>query len=587
MSAEASRTPAASSAPPPSGARLLGQILIEMKRITPEQLQEALETQKQTGELLGSILVEMDAIREEDVAFALGTQEGLETVDLENLEIPPEVIDKVDATMAKMYQVVPIRFENNTLTLAMANAQNVSAVDDLKFMVNCDIVAAVSNPAAVSQAIEKYYGNRSESIEDLMEELEGVEEVTEVHQAEGSATFSLDAIEQQAESAPVLKLVNLYLLQAIKAQASDIHLEPFEDDFKVRYRIDGALYEMMPPPRQLAPALAARIKVMANMDISETRLPQDNRIELSIGGKPIDLRVSTLPTKFGESIVMRVLDRSVVALDLEQIGMRESEFALFKQLIEKPNGIVLVTGPTGSGKTTTLYSALNHLNDMATKLITTEDPVEYDLDGIVQVQVNPEIGVTFASCLRSILRQDPDTILVGEIRDLETAQIAIQSSLTGHLVLSTLHTNDAPQTITRLVDMGVEPFLVSATLEAIVAQRLVRKICTPCKTDYTPTAEILSELNLTDQSIEGKKFYVGRGCENCNNTGYKGRFAVFEIMVIEDRIRDLVTKNAPTGELRDVARSLGMNTLRESGMLAVYDGTTSIEEVLKVTSLID
>jgi len=375
----------------------------------------------------------------------------------------------------------------------------------------------------------------------------------------------------------------MVLLQAVRDRGSDIHLEPFEHEFKVRYRVDGVLYEMMPPPIQLARAVISRVKVMSNLDIAETRLPQDGRIELNIGGNPVDLRVSTLPTMYGESVVMRVLDRSNVALNLEQIGLRSEELKLLRALLEKPNGIILVTGPTGSGKTTTLYSALNEMNTIDVKIITTEDPVEYDLEGIMQCQINEEIGVTFANCLRSILRQDPDKILVGEVRDLETAQIAVEASLTGHIVLSTLHTNDAPSAVTRLLDLGLEPFLITATLEAIVAQRLVRRICLNCRTPYEPTDEGLYELELTRSEIEGKQFFYGTGCKKCNGSGYKGRIAIFEIMVISDRVRDMIMNMASTAELRNVSKEEGMRMLRDSGLLHIYDGISTIEEVVKET----
>ena len=386
-----------------------------------------------------------------------------------------------------------------------------------------------------------------------------------------------------ANSAPVRKLLNYILYQAIRDRASDIHLEPFEDEFKIRYRVDGVLYELEAPPLHLATPLISRVKVMSGLDISETRVPQDGRIDLAIGGRPVDLRVSTLPTMFGESCVMRVLDRSVVSLDLHQIGLKDEDYDKIQQLIKLPHGIILVTGPTGSGKTTTLYSALNFVNDVAVKIITTEDPVEYDLEGIVQVQVNEEIGVTYGACLRSILRQDPDMILVGEIRDKETAQISVEASLTGHVVFSTLHTNDAPLAITRLVDIGVEPFLMAATLEAVVAQRLVRRVCVDCKEWYDPDIEILRELNLTPDQVAGKKFAYGKGCKLCNGTGYKGRVAIFEIMIISDAVRNHIMDSDSSSAIRDTARAEGMRTLRESGLMAIYEGTTTVEEVIRET----
>jgi len=398
-------------------------------------------------------------------------------------------------------------------------------------------------------------------------------------------TIDIGSIQEMVNYAPVIKLLNLILLQAIKDTSSDIHFEPFEDEFKVRYRVDGVLYEMVPPPKHLALAITSRIKVMSQLNIAETRLPQDGRIELRIAGRSVDLRISTLPTLFGESVVMRVLDRSVVALDLERIGMREDELKTLRQQIALPHGIILVTGPTGCGKTTTLYSCLNEANDIGVKIITTEDPVEYDLPGIMQVEIKESVGVTFALCLRHILRQDPDKILVGEIRDLETAEIAVRASLTGHIVFSTLHTNDAPSSVTRLLDMGLEPFLIAATLQSVVAQRLVRTICLACKVPYDPTEEMLAQLNMRPADVEGRRFHYGKGCESCNNTGYRGRTAVFEIMMISDRLRELITRQASTAAIREVAIEEGMRTMRGSGLLKIFDGVTTIEEVVRETLL--
>jgi type IV pilus assembly protein PilB len=389
------------------------------------------------------------------------------------------------------------------------------------------------------------------------------------------------------DAAPVRKLINMVFLLAIKDHSSDIHFEPFEDEYKMRYRCDGILYEMVPPPRHLAMAIASRIKVMSNLDIAERRLPQDGRIELNVGGNPVDMRVSVLPTMFGESVVIRVLDRTVVSLDLNKVGIDPTMLLQFRQLIHKPNGIALVTGPTGAGKTTTLYSALNELNVITDKIITTEDPVEYEIDGICQCQVNSDIDLTFAAALRCILRQDPDIILVGEIRDLETAQIAVQASLTGHMVFSTLHTNDAPSSITRLRDMGVEPFLITATVEGILAQRLVRKICEDCRTEFEPSPEMLMELNLRPADVKGKSFFYGRGCDRCNNTGHKGRMGIFELVLMNDAIRDLISAGASTDQLRQACIKHGMVTLRQNGLRAIYNGQTTIEEVVRETVLED
>jgi len=390
-----------------------------------------------------------------------------------------------------------------------------------------------------------------------------------------------------ANAAPVRKLVNMVLLMGIKDHASDVHFEPFEDEYKMRYRCDGVLYEMVPPPRHLATAISSRIKVMSNLDIAERRLPQDGRIELNIGGNTVDMRVSVLPTMFGESIVIRILDKGRVGLDLDKIGMPQDILGEFRHVIAKPNGITLVTGPTGAGKTTTLYSALSELNVITDKIITTEDPVEYEIEGLMQCQINHEIDLTFANALRSILRQDPDKILVGEIRDLETAQIAVQASLTGHMVFSTLHTNDAPGAITRLRDMGVEPYLITATLEAILAQRLVRKICPVCKTEFEPSRDQLMELNLRPEEVRGRKFFFGEGCDKCNNLGFKGRTGIYELLTMNDDVRDLVSKGASTDQLRNFARTKGVKGLRERGLDALWSGVTTVEEVVRETILED
>jgi len=562
----------------------IGQILLDRGIVTESQVKEALEQAKVQGGALGQMLVQQGYATEDDVIQALAEQAGMEVVDLDRLDsIPTEVLDKVSPSLAKIYRIVPVKYEDDVLTVAMADPLNVNALDDLRLMLSTEVVGAVSSESAVDNAIDKFYADRRESVEEILEEMDKTTTSFALEYGESSRSFDLDTLQEMAMSAPVIKLLNLILLQAIKDQSSDIHFEPFEEDFKVRYRVDGALYEMIPPPRHLALAVISRIKVMSELNISETRMPQDGRIELMISGNPIDLRVSTLPTLFGESVVMRVLDRSVVALDLERIGLRADELDTLKTLMKRPHGIVLVTGPTGCGKTTTLYSALNFVNEVGVKIITTEDPVEYDLAGIMQVQINEAIGVTFASCLRSILRQDPDKILVGETRDLETAEIAIQASLTGHLVLSTLHTNDAPSAITRMIDMPVEPFLLCATVQAVVAQRLVRMICVKCKREYEPTPDMLEQLRLTPEEVEGRKFYYGAGCPECNNTGYRGRTAIFEIMMITDRMRELIMAKSSTQAMRELAREEGMRTLRESGLLKIYDGITTIEEVVRET----
>ncbi|MFH1998232.1 MAG: ATPase, T2SS/T4P/T4SS family [Planctomycetota bacterium] len=555
--------------------KLLGQALIEMGFISDQQLQEALRMQKDSGGPLGQSLVALGHLTPEQLAAGLGLQSGMDTVDLESIDIPAEAVGKIDASSARLFKVMPVSFEEGELTVALADPLNLNMLTDLEFIVNMKIKAVLSNETSVTAAIEKYYGVGMD---------ESIDKIVNAFQREGAAgSFDLEDKESIASAGPVVRLLNYILYQAIRDKASDIHLEPFENEFKVRYRVDGTLYEIEAPPASLAVPLISRIKVMANLDIAESRIPQDGRIELSIGGRPVDLRISTLPTVFGESCVMRVLDRSVVSLDLDKLGLRGDEIAVIKRLISQPHGIILVTGPTGSGKTTTLYSALSQANDEGIKIITTEDPVEYDINGIVQIPINDEIGVTYSRVLRTILRQDPDMILVGEIRDRETAQIAIEASLTGHVVFSTLHTNDAPSTITRLIDIGIEPFLITATLEAVVAQRLVRRICVECKEYYAPGEEILQELNLKSGELAGKKFAFGRGCEYCNYSGYRGRFAIFEIMNMTERIRELVLKQGSSREIREAAVEDGMRGLRENGLLAIYDGLTTVEEVIRET----
>ena len=564
--------------------RRIGQILVDLGFLTDEQLEMVLEEQEQQpGTLLGKIAEDMQLITDEQLIQALAEQMGMQTVSLEDANLAPEVLEKISETMAQLYRVVPIRFEDDTLTLATCDPQNLTIQDELRTFLGYEIDMVVATERDVYQAIEKYYDSESESVEKLVAELANDEELKASISALENEKFSITDAEALADSAPVRKLLNMVLLLAIKDHASDVHFEPFEDEFRIRIKAEGVLYEMVPPPRHLAFAITTRIKVMADLDIAERRMPQDGRIELMVGGHPVDLRISVLPTIFGESVVMRVLDRSVVNLSLSNVGMDEPTMEDFRRAIDRPNGIVLVTGPTGSGKTTTLYSALTELNDIKDKLITTEDPVEYDMDGIIQIPIDTDVGVTFASCLRAILRQDPDTILVGEIRDLETAEIAIQAALTGHLVFSTLHTNDAPATVTRLKDMGIQPFMICATLEAILAQRLVRRICTKCREETKINTTMLSELGVDGEEVGEMQFFKGRGCEQCNNTGYKGRIALFELMVLNDTIREMVMGNASTDELREEARKGGMTTLREFGMRLASDGITTLDEVVRET----
>jgi type IV pilus assembly protein PilB len=569
------------------GKRKFGQVLIDLGFIDEDQLWEVLEEAKSTGVLTGQAAVSRGLINEDQLLQALAEQHNLKTINLSEVKPSAEALKLVPETMAGVYKVLPISVneKEKVLTIAIGDPNNLTSIDDLRNLLSMnEVVAQLAPPNVISEVLAKAYQGKEESIIDLINEIEN-NPLLGTRKAETS--IDLAAAIEQADAAPVRKLINMVFLLAIRDKASDIHFEPFEDEYKMRYRCDGVLYEMVPPPRHLATAISSRIKVMSNLDIAERRLPQDGRIELNVGGNPVDMRVSVLPTLFGESVVIRVLDRTVVSLDLNKIGMDPAMLAEFRGLIAKPNGILLVTGPTGAGKTTTLYSALSELNVISDKLITTEDPVEYDIDGIVQVPINHEIGLTFAAALRSILRQDPDKILVGEIRDLETAQIAVQAALTGHIVFSTLHTNDAPSTITRLRDMGLEPFLITATLEGILAQRLVRKICEDCRTEFEPSAEMLMELNMTPEQVRGKKFFYGRGCDRCNNTGHRGRMGIYELLTVNDDIRDLISAGASTDELRKACRRMGMVTLRDSGMNAIYRGQTTIEEVVRETVLED
>ena len=561
--------------------RRLGQILVDLGHLTEDQLWDVLEEQKQSaGEIIGQVAIRMSFVTEAHVSEALAEQWGMPVVNVGETTISPKVLELVPQTMADIYKIMPISLRDNVLTVAMADPQNIAALDDLRNMLGMDVRGAVSNHKDVEAAIARHYADREESIEDVIGQLEAGNE-------DGPAKGHGYDLAADMDEAPIRKLLNMIMLLAIKDQASDIHFEPFEDEFKVRVKADGMLYEMVPPPRHLANAIVSRIKIMSDLDISERRLPQDGRIELNVGGHSVDLRVSVLPTLFGEAVVMRVLDRTVVQLDLNKIGMDANTLTRFRSVIKRPNGIVLVTGPTGSGKTTTLYSALNELNDIETKIITTEDPIEYEIDGLIQVPVNPDIQVTFATVLRAILRHDPDTILIGEIRDFETAEVAIQSALTGHLVFSTLHTNDSPSAITRLRDMGIEPFLITATVEAILAQRLVRKICSECRTQFEPSDELLMELQLPIAQARQYKFYYGRGCQRCNNSGYKGRCGIYELLEVNDEVRDLVASSASVDDIRNYCRSQGMTTLREAGLKLIFDGVTTIDEVVRETVMED
>jgi type IV pilus assembly protein PilB len=560
--------------------------MVDLGTINDDQLEMLVEEQTQSRGLIGRIAVNMGLISDEDLIQALAEQFGLKAVDMEGIVPPPEAREAVSDSMAQLYRVVPLQLTKDVLTMATCDPQNIAMQDELRRFLGHDIRFVVCTEAQILKAIDKYFNDDTDSIEKIIGDLQDDEDLkVATSKLGGDGPINLSDVTELANSAPVKKLLNMVLLLSIKDHASDIHFEPFEDEFRIRIKADGVLKEMPPPPRHLAFAITTRIKVMANLNISERRLPQDGRIELTVGGHPVDLRVSVMPTMFGESVVCRVLDRSVVSLDLNNVGMEPELMAQFREVIGRPNGIVLVTGPTGSGKTTTLYSALSELNTIEDKLITTEDPVEYDIDGIIQIPIDHDIDVTFAKALRAILRQDPDKILVGEIRDIETAEIAVQASLTGHTVFSTLHTNDAPSTVTRMKDMGVPTFLITATVEAILAQRLVRRICPECREETEATEDMLAELRLTKEEVAGKKFYRGVGCNSCSGSGYKGRVGLFELMILDDELRTMIIENRTTDELRNRAKEKGMRLLRDSGIAFMHDGTTSAEEVIRETVL--
>jgi type IV pilus assembly protein PilB len=547
-------------------------LIREQGLIDDLQLEEVLQEQTRSGKNISQILNDTGIVETETQLQIIAAHLGTEVVDLSEAEIPQEVIALVPAATARMYQCVPLEDYGSVLRVALGDPLNPAIIDELGFVVRKEVQVVVADQQAVEKLVNRYYPEDAASFGDALKELES-EEIS----AEAAGEADL------VNEAPIVRFVNLVLFQAVQDRASDIHFEPFEDEFKIRYRVDGALYEMSPPPKHLALPVISRIKVMANLNISERRMPQDGRINFPMAGKQIDLRVSTLPTQFGESVVLRILDRSAVNLDVEALGMPRYLLDYINEAILQPNGIFIVTGPTGSGKTTTLYSCLRKVNTIDSKLLTAEDPVEYDIEGIMQVAINEAVGMTFGKALRAFLRQDPDIIMVGEMRDLETSQIAIQASLTGHLVLSTLHTNDAPGAVTRLVDMGVEPFLISSTLMAVLAQRLVRTVCKKCRTPFEPTESQLSLLNLSPHDIGDKVFYYGRGCQSCNDTGYKGRRGIFELLVVSDPVRALINERAPSVVMRQKAVELGMVTLREDGLRGIFDGDTTIEEVVKYT----
>ncbi len=544
---------------------------------------EIIEEQSRTSKTVRDIIVDGGYLTEDDLLGAMAAYNGCEVVALLGIDIAPEVLKTVQGSVARMYGVIPVDATPASVTLAASSLPSPIVSDELNFVLSKEVKFVLARQREITDCISRYYGDDSSAVDNF---LSGIEEF-EAGMSEIGITDDQNiderALADASASAPVVRLVQLVLLQAVNARASDVHFEPFEKEFHIRYRVDGALYEMTPPPKSLALPVISRIKVMAGLNISERRLPQDGRIQIPVGGKQIDLRVSCLPTQFGESVVLRVLDRSVVSLDLENLGMPEDVYTSICDDVEKPNGIIIVTGPTGSGKTTTLYSCLRRINKEGNKLLTAEEPVEYDIDGIVQVPINPLQGNTFPKVLRAFLRQDPDIIMVGEIRDLETAQIAVQASLTGHLVFSTLHTNDAAGAVTRLVDMDVAPYLIASTLEAVLGQRLVRTICTSCKRSYEPTPELLKRFELTSEQIQGRPFYFGAGCDKCNQSGYKKRKGLYEYLRVSDPLRILIAERKPTLTLREKARELGMRTMREDGILNILDGNTTADEVLRYT----
>ena len=549
--------------------------LFQSRGLIDRSLAQDILTEVDTsGKELAEILADFQVINHRDDVWPIIASElGAEMVDLRNWTPPPQLLALVPAGTARLHGALPVHFDEIGLHVALVDPLNPQTAEDLRFTLGRDITVAVAPDYLVEQKINECYGGEGKAMEDLLSQLDAT-----IGEAQNAAD-----LEAEANSAPIIRYVDLVLYQAIKEKASDIHFEPFEKDFKIRYRVDGALYEMAPPPVHLALPIISRVKVMSNMNIAERRVPQDGRIVKQVGEKQVDMRVSSLPTQHGESIVLRVLDRSSVNLSLENLGLPPHIYEYIGETIEKPNGIFIVTGPTGAGKTTTLYAALRRINTIDHKLLTAEDPVEYDMDGIIQIPVNEAIGLTFPRILRAFLRQDPDRIMVGEMRDVDTAQIAIQASLTGHLVLSTLHTNDAAGAITRLVDMGCEPFLVAASLEGVLAQRLVRTICKECKSPYEPSEAILGQLGISPHELGDKEFFTGRGCDICGQTGYKGRRGLYELLDVTDPIRELITERAPSVVIKQKAVELGMNTLREDGLRNIYMGTTTIEDVLKYT----
>ncbi|MEM1058813.1 MAG: GspE/PulE family protein [Verrucomicrobiota bacterium] len=557
-------------------ADLLINFLKSGNYLTEDQEIEIVEEVGRSGKDILKVVEDYGILNQDQTLQLIAESLGTSYIDVSQMEYPPDLLAMVPPQSARVHDALPVEWDGTVLRVAIADPLDLKTIDDLQFATGQEVQLYIARPSDIHILVERFYGSDSGDVDNLMHALAG-EAAAKVE-----GVNDLDAADT-ANAAPIVKYVNTVLSQAIKARASDIHFEPFETEFKIRYRVDGALYEMAPPPRHLAQPITARIKVLSNLNISEHRIPQDGRIQTMMAGRPVDLRVSCLPTQFGESVVLRVLDRTTVSLDLEKLGMPDYVYDYIVETIHKPNGIFIVTGPTGSGKTTTLYSCLRRINTPDSKLLTAEDPVEYEIEGIQQVPINDGIDLTFARVLRAFLRQDPDRIMIGETRDLETAQIAIQASLTGHLVFTTLHTNDSAGAIARLIDMGVEPFLISSTLEGILAQRLLRRICTHCRMPFEPTESVLEQLGLAPHEVGDKDFYYGNGCEECNQTGYRGRKGIYELLDITEPIRELINQRAPSVVIRQKAIELGMATLRADGMRSIFDGDTTIEEVLKYT----
>ncbi len=552
-------------------------LLAERRLVESASLQAAFDEHRTTGKSFARMVLDLGLLEKSVLLHAVADHIGCDYADALPTTLPGDAIALVEGGMARTYGVAPLASDGFSLSVAAIDPFNPNLINDLTFALERDVRVSVADPERVALLIRQHYGEEEISLSAALDDLQA-----QVGDTDDETLTEAD-VEQLAGQTPIIRFVNLVLGQAIRDKASDIHFEPFEHDFKIRYRIDGALYEMAPPPKSLALPIISRLKVLANLNIAERRLPQDGRIKLNLGGRAVDLRVSSLPTQFGESVVLRVLDQANVQLELRQLGLPDTIRSGVEEVIRRPNGIFIVTGPTGSGKTTTLYSCLKALNTVDSKLLTVEDPVEYEIDGVMQVPVNTGAGLTFARALRTFLRQDPDIVMVGEIRDLETAQIAIQASLTGHLVLSTLHTNDAPSAVTRLVDMGIEPFLLASTLEAVLAQRLVRRTCTACRTPFEPGDALLRQLGIARAALAGRPFYSAAGCPACHRTGYKGRLGIFEFLPLNDALRELVVQGVSLVQLKQKAVAQGMTSLREAGLAAILPGETTVAEVVKYT----